>query len=114
MGRNDEAIEAHQKLAEFAPIWNWVLGYTYALTDHRDEAEKILNDLENSPVNSWSAVGLSVMYGALGRMDEAFKWLDYEPHHVWIAWAGVMPIWKPLWKEDRLVEFVKRLNLPKV
>lgn len=112
LGRNKKAIEAHQKLTAISPVWSWVLGYTYALTNHRDEAEKILHDLENSPIYGWSAVGLSVLYGALGKMDEAFKWLAYEPHHVWIPWSTVMPLWKPLWKEDRLKEFAKGLNIP--
>ena len=114
MGRNEEAIESHKKLAEFAPVWSWVLGYTYALTNHRDKAEKILNELENSEINSWFAMGLAVLYGALGRNDDAFKWIAYEPHHVWIPWVSVMPMWKPLYNDPRYEKFVKRLNLPKV
>lgn len=113
MGRKDEAIEAHKKLAEVAPWWNWALGNTYAISGHRDEAEKILNELEKSEVNSWNAFGLAVMYGALGKMDEAFKWLAYEPHHAWVAWVAVLPWFKPLHDDPRFNDFVKRLNLPK-
>jgi len=113
MGKEDMAIEAHQKLAKFAPPWSWVLGYTYVLTGHRDKAEKILYELENSEVNGWNALGLAVMYGALGMYDEAFKWIAYEPHHVWIPWVAAMPMWKPLYSDPRHAEFVKRLNLPK-
>ncbi|MDB4584901.1 helix-turn-helix domain-containing protein, partial [Draconibacterium sp.] len=112
MGRFDEAIESHKKLAELAPVWSWVLGYTYALTNHRNEAEKILNELENSEINSWFAMGLAVLYGALGRNDDAFKWIAYEPHHVWIPWVSAMPMWKPLYDDARYEKFVKRLNLP--
>ena len=113
MGEEDKAIEAHQKLAEFAPPWSWVLGYTYALTGHRDDAEKILKELEKSELSGWNALGLAVMYGALGMNDEAFKWIAYEPHHVWIPWVAAMPMWKPLYGDVRHGEFVKRLNLPK-
>lgn len=113
MGRADMAIESHQKLAAVAPPWSWVLGYTYALTNHCDKAEKILDELEKSELNGWNALGLAVMYGALGRMDEAFKWISYEPHHVWIPWVAAMPMWKPLYADPRHGEFVKRLNLPK-
>ncbi|MDA3952518.1 MAG: caspase family protein [Bacteroidales bacterium] len=113
MGKEDEAIEAHEKLAQIAPWFSWPLGYTYAVTNHRDEAEKILNNLETSGVSSWNAVGLSVLYGALGKNDEAFKWLSYEPHHVWVPWASVMPIWKPLHDDPRYEEFVNKLNIPK-
>ena len=113
MGKNEEAIEAHQKLAELAPVWNWVLGYTYALTNHTDKAEKILHELENSVPSSWNAMGLAVMYGALDRRDEAFRWISYEPHHIWIPWIAVMAMWKPLYVDPRHGEFVKGLKLPK-
>ncbi|MCK5135355.1 MAG: tetratricopeptide repeat protein [Bacteroidales bacterium] len=101
MGKADKAIEAHQKLAELAPPWGWLLGYTYALTGHRAEAEKILSELENSEVNGWAALGRAVLYGALGMYDEAFKWI------------ACMPMWKPLYSDPRHGDFVKRLNLPK-
>ncbi len=54
-----------------------------------------------------------MIYGALGKNDEAFKWLAYEPHHVWIPWVAVMPFWKPLYDDPRYTEFVKQLNIPK-
>jgi tetratricopeptide (TPR) repeat protein len=113
MGKFDKALEAHQKLAELAPPWGWVLGYTYALTGHLDEAEKILKELEKSELSGWNALGLAVLYGALGMNDEAFKWIAYEPHHVWIPWVAAMPMWKPLYGDVRHEEFVKRLNLPR-
>ena len=114
MGKYDEAVKAHERLVEVAPEWLWVLGYTYAVTGKRDKAEKILVQLESLDMNNWFAMGLAVMYGALGRNDEAFKWLEYEPHHLWIPWVAAMPMWKPLYSDPRHGEFVKRLNLPKV
>ena len=112
MGEEGKAIEAHQKLAELAPPWGWFLGYTYALTGHRDKAEFILKDLENTELSGWNAMALAVIYGALGRYDDAFKMITYEPHHVWIPWIAVMPMWKPLYADPRHAEFVKTLNLP--
>jgi TolB-like protein/Flp pilus assembly protein TadD len=112
MDDKKKAIEAHQKLAELAPPWAWVLGYTYALSGHREKAEIILKDLEASELSGWNALGLAVIYGALGRFDEAFKWITYKPHHVWIPWIAVMPMWKPLYADPRYAEFVKKLNLP--
>lgn len=114
MGKNEEAVKTIERLVEVGPEWIWMLGYTYAMTGHRDKAEKILAQLESLEMNSWFAMGLAVMYGALGRYDDAFKWLEYEPHHLWIPWVAVMPMWKPLYSDPRHAEFVKRLNLPKV
>ncbi len=113
MGKEDEAIAAHKKLAEVAPWFTWALGNTYALTNHKVEAEKILNELQKSGINNWNAVGLSVIYGALGQMDEAFKWLAYEPHHMWIPWVTTMPIWKPLRDDPRYEKFIRKFNFPK-
>ena len=113
MGKKEEAIKAYKKVAEVAPWFSWSLGYAYAFTNQRDEAEKILNEIKKSEITGWSAVGLSVMYGALGKMDEAYKWLAYEPHHVWVPWVTCMPFWKPLHDDPRYEDFIKRFNFPK-
>jgi len=113
MGRTDDAIEVHKKLVELSSGWKWALGATYAILGHRDEAEKILHELENSQVNEWNAFQLAMMYGALGRMDEAFKWLAYEPHTAMLPWVAVIPDWsKPFRDDPRFEDFLKRLNLP--
>lgn len=113
MGRIDEAIEAHQKLVELYPWWKWALGNTYANSGHRDEAEKILNELEKTEVNTFNAMGLTILYGSLGKMDEAFKWLAYEPHAAWLPWIAVIPSWSNSLPDDpRFENFLERLNLP--
>jgi tetratricopeptide (TPR) repeat protein len=113
MGRIDEALNAHKKLAELYPEWLWALGYTYAVTNHREEAEKILNDIESQPVNPYNAYCRIVVNTALGKKDEAFKWVNYEPHHAWTAWVAVEPWFNELHGDPRFDEFVKKLNLPK-
>ena len=112
MGRVDEAIAAHQKLVELLPIWSWQLGHTYAAIGQIEEAEKILVEYEKTPVIPFTAYGRSVLYAALGRNDEAFKWLNYEPHHAWVAWSAVMPEAEGLRKDPRFQAFLERLNLP--
>jgi len=57
-------------------------------------------------------MGIAVIYGALGKKDEAFKWIAYKPHHAWIPWIAAMPMWKPLHDDPRFYEFVERLKLP--
>jgi TolB-like protein len=113
LGREEEAIKAHEKLAEVAPWWSSKLGVTYAKTNHRDEAEHILNELENSEINGFIAVGLAHLNAALGNTDEVFKWLNYEPHHGFVAYAAVNPLYEPYHNDVRWKEFLERLNLPK-
>ena len=111
-GLPEKAIETHQKMIDLYPWWSWGLGYTYAVTGHTAEAMEIVNQLESVDPNNWVAVGLTMIYSALGRMDEAFKWLNYEPHHAFTAWAAVQPEFKELRKDPRFKEFLERLNLP--
>jgi len=111
-GKNEEAIEAHQKLAELYPWWSWGLGYTYAVTGHTAEAEEIINQLESTDPNGWLAVGLTVIYAGMGNMDKAFEWLNYEPHHAFAAWAAVQVEYKNMWNDPRFEDFLDRLNLP--
>ena len=112
MGKTEEAIETHRKLAELYPWWSWALGYTYARTGHIEEAEKIVNGIIESGVHSWKAHGLLMINAALGNKDEAFRWLNYEPHHAFTAWVGIMPEFANLRDDPRFKEFLKRLNLP--
>ena len=112
MGETGKAIEAYGKLAELAPAWGWFLGYAYAVNGQREEAEIILEDLEKAEISGWNAMAMAVISGALGRFDDAFRLIKYEPNHVWIPWIAVMPMWKPLYKDPRHAEFVKNLNLP--
>jgi tetratricopeptide (TPR) repeat protein len=41
MGKMDEAIAAHQKLAELMPDWSWQLGLTYAEAGQYEEAKNL-------------------------------------------------------------------------
>jgi len=113
MGRNEEAIKIHQKLAELYPDNLNALCLTYIATGHREEAEKILAEIEKREVTPMSAYQRSKIYAALGRKDEAFKWLNYEPHSGNAAWAAVLPVFESLHGDPRWDEFVKKLNLPK-
>jgi tetratricopeptide (TPR) repeat protein len=113
MGRNEEAIKTHQKLAELYPDQISNLCLTYIATGHREEAEKILAEIEKKEVTPMDAFNRAKINAALGRKEEAFKWLNYEPHHGFLAWAAVNPDFKSLHGDPRWDEFLKKLNLPK-
>jgi TolB-like protein/Flp pilus assembly protein TadD len=112
MGRTEEAIQAHKKLVELAPWSKGTLAYTYVLTGHINEAEKIVKDLEEAKPRGSIAIGLAKIYSALGNKDEAFKWLAYEPPSYALPWAAVEPGFKILHDDPRWAEFIDRLNLP--
>ena len=112
LGRTDEAIEVHKKLVEVAPWEKSSLGATYARSGHRDEAEQILKELEQEEIYPYRAFELAKMNSLLGNIDVAFEWLNYEPHHGFIAYAAVLPEFKNLHDDPRFQDFLKRINLP--
>jgi tetratricopeptide (TPR) repeat protein len=56
------------------------LAYAYAVSNKRNEAVKILNDLKTRSTRNASEIAL--MYVGLGEKDQAMKWLEkaYEEH----------------------------------
>jgi tetratricopeptide (TPR) repeat protein len=112
MGREDDAIAAHKKLALVDPVWKWWYGYILAITNHHQKAEQVLEELLAEQMTSWKAMGIAVIYGALGNVDKAWEWFAYQPAHAWIPWVAVMPMWKPLQQDPRFADFVNDLNLP--
>jgi serine/threonine-protein kinase len=115
-GRYDPAIAAIQKAAEADPDWRWALGPIYVAAGRREEARKLLAELNRQKVIAWTAFWRVAIYGALGENDEAFRWLNYEPHHVWIPWIRVIPGWgfERLRNDPRFPAQLRRMNLPPV
>jgi TolB-like protein/tetratricopeptide (TPR) repeat protein len=110
--RYDEAVAAHERLADVSPAGLWFLGRTLAVAGRETEARRILEELETGPVSAWNAFGLAMINTALGDADRAFEWLDHEPHHAWLPWAAVAPWTEPLRSDPRFQEFLRRIALP--
>lgn len=110
-GMHKEAIEALQKAVAIDPSWKGTLGEIYVGADQKDEALKILAELEKEPPSSYNAVTLAGLYTALGDRDNAFKWLAYEPSHAWVPWsvAGLRSDWR---SDPRFKELLRKFNLP--
>jgi tetratricopeptide (TPR) repeat protein len=81
MGMVEEAIATHQKMVEVAPRRSFVLGRTYALIGREDEAREILAEWEKKEPSPSVAWALATLNSALGNLDEAFRWLNYEQNH---------------------------------
>ncbi|MGW8314455.1 MAG: tetratricopeptide repeat protein [Bacteroidales bacterium] len=111
-GREEEAIAAHQKVMEMMPYWSFPLVTTYVRTGHMDEARQIVEAYEQTPVIPFTAINRAVNYAQVGELDEAFTYLNFEPHHAWTAWAAVMPEFENMRNDPRFEEFLNRLNLP--
>lgn len=108
----EEAIPVFETMASYHAKWRWLLGRAYAEAGRRREALAIRTAMEAEPPSSWNAIGLVVLNTALGDYDEAFRWLDYEPHHAWVPWLTVDPMLIAPRNDPRFAAFVARLKLP--
>jgi serine/threonine-protein kinase len=112
MGRYEEAIATHEKLATIFPRWSYALALTYARAGRTEDTRRILEQFEAQPPSSWVANGLARMHAALGNRDEALHWLEYEPAHGWVAWAVAWNSgFEPYRDDPRFQAIVRRMNL---
>lgn len=108
-GMFEEAVATQEKST--GPLWS--LGRVYAVVGRKDEARKIIVQLEKEP-NPMRAFGLATIYAALGEKDKAFQWLAYEQQHAWVAWFRVLPWFHPLRDDPRFKDLLQRMNLPEL
>jgi hypothetical protein len=101
-----------KKAMEVSPAWGWALGMVYARTGRTEEAQKILDELNKLKTGPFRAFSKAVLNTALGHNDEAFRWLNFEPHHVWIGGIRCLDWFAPLRKDPRFPDELRRMNLP--
>jgi serine/threonine protein kinase/tetratricopeptide (TPR) repeat protein len=111
-GMYPEAIASMQKAAEASPAYRWALGPVYVAAGRRDEAIRLVDELDRQKATPWVAFWRVVNHADLGNLDEAFRWLDYEPHHAWVAWIGALDWAKPLRRDPRFPAHLGRMNVP--
>jgi len=113
LGRYDEAIRLHKLLARDVPYTLGMLGVTYAAAGDTAQAEEIIKRLEEN-ISPYFAFNLAAINATLGRIDEAFKWINYQPQYGGMPWIAVLPDFRNLQGDPRFTEYVKSLNLPKM
>ncbi|MCI0525947.1 MAG: tetratricopeptide repeat protein, partial [Nitrospira sp.] len=87
----EEAIPAFQKARSPG-----VLGYAYALSGKKDEAQKVLSHLKEQLKQRYvQSYFLAVIYAGLDEKDQAFQWLQkaYEERSPYLIWLQVDPLY---------------------
>ena len=90
------------------------LAFAYALSGRREEAERVLHDLNGIPERqSTQAFDYALIYTGLGNNDKAFEWLEraYREHAGPLAGLGVDPRWDSLRADPRFADLMKRVGL---
>jgi tetratricopeptide (TPR) repeat protein len=111
-----EALAEYQKARDLNddPYVLAFLGRAYAALGKRDEALKILAQMNESARQRYvPAYGFAVIYAGLGDKDQAFQWLERSlEDRAWdIVFLKVDPLMDNLHSDPRFVELVKRIGL---
>jgi tetratricopeptide (TPR) repeat protein len=117
-GRYEDAIrEARRSIAlsEPSPTMLMPLGYAYAKAGKKDEARKVLRDLQEMSRNRYvSSFDSAVIYAGLGDKDAAFSLLEkaFQEHAGQLVWVNVYPGLDSLHSDPRFAKLVSRIGLP--
>jgi tetratricopeptide (TPR) repeat protein len=88
------------------------LGYGYAAAGKRQEAQKMLDQLNDLSKQKYVApFHRAIICVGLGERDQTFEWLEkaYEEH--FIIGIKVNPIFDPLRSDPRFADLLRRMNL---
>jgi serine/threonine protein kinase/Tfp pilus assembly protein PilF len=96
-------------------LLSW-LGYAYAVTGRKAEAQKVLDQLNESSKQKYvPALYRAGIYAGLGEKDKAFEWLEksYEDRSIGVGFGTIKvdPIYDPLRSDPRFQDLLRRMNL---
>jgi len=112
-----EAISELQKAIEVAgrrPYYLSLMGYVDALAGKRDEALRILNELQGLPQSQENLPALiATIYVGLGDRRRAFEWLNkaYKERFTALIALKVEPMFDPLRSDPRFQDLERRIGL---
>ena len=96
------------------PYLDMDLGYIYAVTGRRGDAEKIIKKLEAVP-DSARVKGFLIgfIYAGLGDLDSVFKWLEYaiDNKEIFFGWYRTYPLLESVRNDPRFEEMMARVGI---
>jgi tetratricopeptide (TPR) repeat protein len=110
------AIEKTRDISEYSTHTLSVLGYAYAVSGNRKEAQKVLDELTELSIKNevrTDPFDIAVVYSGLGERDQAFEWLHkaYEYRSPPLVWLKVEHVWDNLRSDSRFTELLRRIGL---
>jgi len=100
------------QLSQRAPVPVACLGEVYAASANPDEAQNLVDEVTGQ--EHVTAYFVSRMYAALGNRDKAIEWLEtgYRERCEWMALLKVDPRFADLRSDSRMLNLMRRLNVP--
>jgi len=120
VGRTAEAIDAFQrglKLEGNTELWSG-LGYAYAIAGNREEAQKVLEHLQEMAKDFYVApYNVAVIHVGLGNKDEAFAALERafaERSYLLAEYFNTDERLEILKSDPRFTELRRKIGLPQI
>jgi tetratricopeptide (TPR) repeat protein len=113
MGRPSIAPEKLLRAGPLGVTESAKLGYAYAVSGNRAEAEKMLGQLQALSLQKYvPSFLIALIYVGLGDKDQAFAWLEkaYAERSVWMPWLKVDPEFDTLRSDPRFVDLQGRIG----
>jgi tetratricopeptide (TPR) repeat protein len=91
-----------------------LLGNTYALAGKREEARKLLGQLEALSKRKYvPPFFIAAIYIGLGEKDQAFEWLEkaYQERHPHQVNLKVQPVFDPIRSDPRYADLLRKVGL---
>ncbi|HSO75649.1 MAG TPA: protein kinase [Blastocatellia bacterium] len=116
-GKYDLAISEFQKAvaANGSPLIRAELAHTYALAGKKDEAQKILEDLQRMSSDRYiSPYHIALVYSGLGNKEEAFNRLEqaFRDRADSLVYLKIDPRFDLLHGDHRFASLIERIGLP--
>jgi TolB-like protein/DNA-binding winged helix-turn-helix (wHTH) protein/Flp pilus assembly protein TadD len=114
MGRREEAITELRQSLKSSTMYEHTateLANALAVAGNRQEALKLLGQVQNAP---WRTYGAALVYAGLGEKDEAFRSLDkaIDLRAPFVILLKVDPRFESLHQDPRFQNLLRRMNLP--
>jgi TolB-like protein/DNA-binding winged helix-turn-helix (wHTH) protein/Tfp pilus assembly protein PilF len=116
-GRYDEGIAEFKKaiaMSKASTEATAALGHAYAISGRKDEAQKVLEGLQESSKQHYVSLGYQAwIYAGLGEKDKAFEWLlrAADEHAGWLIYLNADPRYDSLRSDPRFQELLQRVGL---
>jgi TolB-like protein len=112
-----QSIEYLQRAVEVSartPFVLGTLGYCHGLAGQKDEAMKILTELEERSRSAYvSSFAMACPYLGIGDSEKAFEWLEraYEERSTWMLPLKVEPMYDRIRTDPRFAYLLRRVGL---
>ena len=116
-GDFDQAIGELRKARALADM-PWIvgaLGYAYAASGRRGEAQEILEELkERAKQRHVTPYWMAMIYVGLGEKDKPFEWFEkaFEERSLWLLFLKTDPMLDSLRSDPRFADLLRHIGFP--